>query len=180
MTTYITILRGINVSGHNLIKMDALKKMYETLGFSHIKTYVQSGNVIFASNQSDTQKIESKITAQIRMDFGFEVPVIVLTIDQLREIIEQNPFSTNTGKEERFMHVTFLEKEPKDFVAKDLEAKLQNREAFHFSGKAIYLYCPDGYGKTKLNNGFIENKLKVTATTRNWKTTNELLRLATT
>jgi uncharacterized protein (DUF1697 family) len=179
MITYISILRGINVSGQKLIKMDALKKMYENLKLENIRTYVQSGNVIFSTNETDPKKLENKISKQIEKDFDFEVPVIVLTAQTLQYIVEHNPFAKDKKKDISFLHVTFLADQPKEFDKKSIEDKREGGEEIQFSKNAIYLYCPHGYGNTKLNNNFLERVVKVKATTRNWKTTNELLRLAT-
>ncbi len=178
MTTYISILRGINVSGKRLIKMDALKKMYENLNFDNIQTYVQSGNVVFLSKENDPKKLEKIISSKIKSEFGFDVPVIVLSAKTLEKIIESNPFTKDKLKDVSFLHVTFLADKVAQLDKESIiEKKLPNEE-IRFAPNAVYLYCPDGYGRTKLNNNFLENKLKVTATTRNWKTTNELLKLA--
>lgn len=179
MTTYISILRGINVSGQKIIKMDALKRMYEKLNFENVQTYVQSGNVIFSVKETDTKVIEKIILSQIEKEFGFDVPVIVLSAKTLETIIENNPFTKDNSKEPQFLHVTFLADNPAEFNKEKIVEKKQAGEEIAFTQNAVYLYCPNGYGNTKLNNNFLENKLKVKATTRNWKTTNELLRLAT-
>lgn len=179
MTTYISILRGINVSGQKLVKMDALKNMYEKLCFENIQTYVQSGNIIFSSEQSDVKNLELTISTQIKSDFGFEVPVIVLNVETLKTIIEDNPFANDTSKDISFLHVTILADNPIQFDKESILDKRQSNEEIEFTSRAIYLYCPNGYGKTRLNNNFLETKLKVSATTRNWKTTTELLKLAT-
>lgn len=178
MKTYISILRGINVSGHKIIKMEALRTSYENMGFSNVKTYVQSGNVIFSYEDIEINKLEEQIFQQIKKDFGFDVPIIVLSVEKLEEIIKGNPFLKDKSKEESFMHVTFLasKSETNNFDA--IEEKKQDNEDIVFSNYAVYLYCPNGYGNTKLNNNFIETKLKVRATTRNWKTTNELFQIA--
>ncbi len=178
MITYISILRGINVSGQKIIKMDDLKKMYENLKFENIQTYVQSGNVTFSSKQNDAKKIEKIISAQIKIEFGFDVPVIVLSAKALEVIIENNSFAKDKLKDTSFLHVTFLANSPTKFDKESIIKKKQINEEIEFTSSAIYLYCPNGYGKTKLNNNFLETKLNVTATTRNWKTTNELLKLA--
>ncbi len=178
MNTYISILRGINVSGQKLIKMDALKKMYENLNFENIKTYVQSGNVIFLSKQNDPKKLEKIISSQINADFSFEVPVIVFDVKTLESIIENNPFAKDKLKNISFLYVTFLATNPSQLAIETILEKKQENEEIEFTSNAIYLYCPNGYGKTKLNNNFLETRLKVTATTRNWKTTNELVKLA--
>lgn len=180
MATYISILRGINVGGQKIIRMNDLRKLYENLGFYNIVTYVQSGNIVFTEDEkiSETGKLEQKISHQIEKEFGFEVPVIILSTDQLKQIINENPFTKDPDKNQAFLHVTFLSSQPADYDFKAIEAKKQNGEETAFSGNAVYLYCPNGYGKTKLTNNFIEAKLKVGATTRNWKTVNEILKIA--
>lgn len=179
MTTYISILRGINVSGQKLIKMDALKTMYESLNFKDIQTYVQSGNVVFSAKENNPKVLEKIISSEIESAFGFDVPVIVLNITTLKSIIDKNPFTKDKQKDVSFLHVTFLADPPKTFDKESIAHKKQINEEIEFTPNAIYLYCPNGYGKTKLNNNFLESKLNVNATTRNWKTTNELLKLAT-
>jgi len=178
MTTYISLLRGINVSGHNLITMKALCKSYQNLGFSDVITYLQSGNVIFSDRDRETDALELDISHMIKKDFGFEVPVIVLSAGSLSQIINNNPLTSQIDKDLSFQHVTFLSTAFKDFDIRTIESKKQGGEEVYFVKNAIYLYCPNGYGKTKLTNNFFETKLKLTATTRNWKTTNELLTIA--
>ena len=177
MKTYISILRGINVSGQKLIKMGALKKMYAGLHFENVQTYVQSGNVIFSAKATDFKELENKISEQIEKDFGFEVPVIILDGDKLETIIKQNPFTKDNQKDSTFLHITFLAEQSKSIDKVSIEAKKLPNEAIEFSENAVYLYCPNGYGKTKLHNNFLESKLKVKCTTRNWKTVNEIMRL---
>lgn len=179
MTTYISILRGINVSGKKLIKMDVLKRMYENLNFLNVKTYVQSGNVVFNYKEADVSVLKEIISKELERCFGFVVPVILLTADTLQTIIDQNPFNNDSSKDKLHLYVTFLAEKPKQYDAYIFENIKQDGEEFHFSDNAVYLYIPNGYGKTKLTNNLLENKLKVVATTRNWKTTNELLELAT-
>ncbi len=178
MIIYISILRGINVSGQKLIKMEALRKLYVNLGFEDVRTYIQSGNVVFTGGEFDLRSLEQKIAQQIKTEFDFEVPVIVMTIDQLKMSIDNNPFLSDPTKEHSFLHLTFLASPPKSFDKEAIESKKQGAEDFHFVDNVIYLYCPHGYGKTKLTNTFIEAKLKVRATTRNWKTVNQLLLIA--
>ena len=178
MVIFVSILRGINVSGHNLISMDALRKMYKDLGFSNITTYVQSGNVVFTSTNTDPEKLEKKIAQQLKNSFGFDVPVIVLTIDKLQRIIDNNPFSKDLSKDQVFLHVTFFSSKPDMQQVSTIEEKKPAGEEIAVTEHAVYLYCPNGYGNTKLSNTFLEAKLKVEATTRNWKTTNKLLEIA--
>ena len=178
MTTYISILRGINVSGKKLIKMDALKAMYEQLGFQNAITYVQSGNVVFSSEIEDSKNLEQLIKTKIKEVFDFEVPIIVLTKDELAEIVANNPFSKDATKDKEFLHFTFLAAQPGNINVEDIASKKQEGEDIAFSNKVIYLYCPLGYGNTKLSTNFLESQLKVEATTRNYNTTTALLKLA--
>jgi uncharacterized protein (DUF1697 family) len=177
MNIYISLLRGINVGGQKIIKMNDLKKLYENSGMLHVKTYLQSGNVVFVSNELDTQKITKKITEQIQLKFGFEVHVLLLTEETLKEIIKQNPFKNIADLKPQHLQITFLSDKINNVNLSEIESKKQPEEQCVIINHAVYLYCPNGYGKTKLHNQFFETKLKVKGTTRNWKTTNELIHL---
>lgn len=176
MITYISLLRGINVSGKNSIKMDALKKAFEEAGFYNVTTYIQSGNIIFNSNETNSKSLEQLIFNIILNKFGFNVPVTILTIDELEQSLNKNPFSNNS--DEKFIHFTFLKDLPTISYEKEINNKKALNEEIKIINKTIYLYCPDGYGKTKLTNNYLEKVLKVSATTRNLKTTNQLLTIA--
>ena len=178
MHTYISILRGINVSGHKMIKMDALRKMFGDLNFKNVKTYIQSGNVIFEDKTTDHKDLEQRIEKQILQNFGFNVPVMVKDKNELKSVLKNNPFLHQRSEDINKLHITFLSGE---FGPADVEKIRQGQyeaDEFIISGKVIYLFCPNGYGRTKLTNNFFENKLKVVATTRNWKTLNELINMA--
>jgi uncharacterized protein (DUF1697 family) len=178
VSTFISILRGINVSGQKTIKMDSLRMSYESLGLKNVTTYVQSGNVVFSAGKESADELAEKITGMIRRDFSFDVPVIVMSDETLRKIIDANPFAIDTDVDPSFLHVTFLSSKPDHFDKELIEGKRQKDERIAFTDDAVYLYCPHGYGRTGLNNNFLENKLGVSATTRNWKTTLELLKIA--
>jgi uncharacterized protein (DUF1697 family) len=171
-------LRGINVSGHKMIKMDALKEMYKDLHFTNIQTYIQSGNVIFQNIESKQKGLGQIISNELMRKFGFGIPVIVLDTFELKEIIEKNPFASDKTKDISHLHITFLSSKPELIDNGLFYQKKAPGEEFAITEKAVYLYCPKGYGQTKLTNAFFENKLKVGATTRNWKTTLELHRIA--
>ncbi len=177
MNRYLSILRGINVSGKNMIRMEVLRKMYEALGFTDVTSYLQSGNVIFCTEDPDTEAVAGRISARIKEEFGYAVPVLVLTPSEIREALIVNPFLSDPSKDPAYFHVTFLSAEPAAIPRDALDAKRGPGEEIAFAGKAAYLYCPNGYGNTKLHNTFLEKALKVTATTRNWKTTTELGRM---
>jgi len=174
MAVFISLLRGINVSGQKIIKMTDLKSMFEELGYTNVKTYLQSGNVIFETDNKESDCLEEDISAQINIKFGFDVPVLVLSSIQLMNIVENNVYKADDSKDPAFLHITFLASGPKDFDFESINGKRAKGEEITIKENAVYLYCPDGYGKTKLTNNFLETKLKVSATTRNWKTVTEL------
>jgi len=178
MPTYISILRGINVSGQKLIKMKSLQEMYEKSGFKDVRTYIQSGNIVFNTDPTDSEKLENLISKEILKYFGFEVPVLVLQTKELKNISEHNPFIGERKENISFLHVTFLSAMPDDKHVEDLLTLKYLPDEYYIDDRAIYLFCPHGYGRTKLNNTFFEKKLKVKATTRNWKTVIELVRIS--
>lgn len=178
MPVYIALLRGINVSGQKNIRMEKLRASFAALGFSDVATYIQSGNVVFKAAKTDPVKLAAQITQKILADFGFDVPVLVKSAAELAAVLKMNPLLKPTGLNEAKLHVTFLSATaPKDTAAilKPIAAK---SEMFAVTGREIYLYCPEGYGATKLANGVIEKKLSVQATTRNWKTVGILSAMA--
>jgi len=179
MTTYISLLRGINVSGQKRIQMTALKEIYEELNFSNIQTFIQSGNVVFQYIESDLHDLALNISNEIQKRFGFFVPIIVLTAPELEDIIKKNPFLEDITKNKDHQCVTFLDSQPVEIDLEIITKVKQEGEEFAINGKAVYLFCPYGFARTKLTNVFLEKKLKVNATTRNWKTTTELLMIAT-
>ena len=176
--TYIAILRGINVSGKNMVKMPALVKAFESIGFENVRSYVQSGNVVFQSEPIGPERLQRLISEQIEKDLGLSVPLLVLEEIYLKQVIENNPFVKRQDIDLAKLHVTFLAQEPDQEKISKIDSDKYNPDEFIFDKKVIYLNCPGGYGKTKLHNNFFEGKLKVDATTRNWKTVNALVELA--
>lgn len=175
MAIFLSILRGINVSGQKQIKMADLKNLYEELGLKNVKTYIQSGNVVFESKTA--AKLSQKIEQKIKDHYSFDVPVIIRTKEELQKAIEHNPFLKQKNIEVDKLHITFLSEQPSKENIKATEAFDYSPDQFHISEKEVYIHCPNGYGNTKINNTFFEKKLKVGATTRNWKTSNELLKM---
>ena len=176
---YISLLRGINVAGKKKIIMKDLKALYESLGLGDVITYIQSGNVIFESDEKNDVLID-KIENTITQKYGFDVPVQIRTVNDFKHIIEVCPYSDLDLVEEgtRVM-VTFLEAVPSAENIDKLISYVKEPERLVLVGKEVYLHCPNGYGKTKLNNNFIEKKLLVGATTRNWKSVVKLYTLGT-
>lgn len=173
MNKYVALLRGINVSGQKIIKMDALKSIFEALEFQNVKTYIQSGNVIFEASVTEHELLAESIEMQLRVELGYEITVVVKTLSELEEVIQHNPFTENEASEGK-LYVSFLSKEP---VAEDLAALLsvQNGvDEIRALDREVYILCRQGYGKSQFSNNFIEKKLRVPATTRNWQTVNKL------
>ncbi|MBN2772699.1 MAG: DUF1697 domain-containing protein [Prolixibacteraceae bacterium] len=177
MNTYIALLRGINVSGQKLIKMADLKKLIESLGFEKVATYIQSGNIVFRSPETNRDSLKLKIMNALSKKYDFNVPVTILKHEELEFASLNNPFINEKNKEIKFLHITFLERKPDSDRISDLKSIASGNDEFIISGKLIYLFCPDGYGRTNYTNNFFENKLKTDATTRSWKTLNAILEL---
>ena len=157
-----------------------LRKLYEELGFSNITTYIQSGNVVFNSKkQEDDQVLALRIEQSIEKAYGFAVPVIVRTVDEMRHIVSANPFFQENSTEVERLHLTFLKEIPSSEKIDQIKKVDFTPDAFAVVGKDVFIYCLGRYSDTKLSNQFFENKLKTTATTRNWKTVKKLLALAT-
>ena len=160
------------------MKMDRLRTLFEKLGSAAVRSYVQSGNVVFECGEASPTELSEKLEARVREDFGLSIPVFVKSAKELRSVSKRNPFVKQKGIDQSGLYVTFLsEKPPKIFTTK-LELLATNFEQFQLSNRELYLYCPNGYGKTKLSNTTIEKKLSVVATTRNWRTVNSLLQMA--
>ncbi len=178
MQKYISMLRGINVSGQKKIKMDALRALYAALHFKNVKSYIQSGNVIFESDELDMSSLARQIGAQIEQTFGFLVPIMIRTPEQFHDLLENNPFLGEKTEDIKQLYVTFLDEAPPIGALDALVKFATKSEEFHLHGKEIYLFYPNGAGRSKLSNNLIERKLGVTATTRNWRTVNKLADLS--
>ena len=175
MPAYIAMLRGINVTGHNPIKMEQLRALCDRLGYQKIETYVQSGNLVFQAETESPALLSKRIRESILDSFGFETPVIVRTSKEMEHVVANNPFLKEKDVDSSKLHVTFLADVVHKSSLKTLEKLATSQDRFHQASREVYLYCPEGYGRTKLSNNAIEKALSVTATTRNWRTTNVLL-----
>jgi uncharacterized protein (DUF1697 family) len=177
MPTYVAMLRGINVGSGKIVKMERLRASFEALGFDRVRTYVQSGNVFFESEQKSAAVLSKRVEEKIQRDFGFAVPVLLKTSKEMEQTVSDNPLVKEKGIDHSKLHVTFLSDPPPKTAVKALEPLATGRERFRILNREIYLYCPDGYGRTKLSNNAIEKKFSVVATTRNWRTVNTLLEM---
>lgn len=179
MANYISMLRGINVSGQKKIKMAELRAIYESAGFAKVATYIQSGNVVFSSSSTNTSEITKSIEDQVKKKLGYTVAVILRSANEFRKIINHNPFIGTEQIDTSKLHITFLSDKPSKEKIEALEPTIGSSEQFQTIGKEVYLYCPNGYARTELSNNFFEKKLALSATTRNWNTINKLHNIAT-
>ena len=177
MENFVAILRGINVGGNRKILMLDLKALFTSLGFLDVKTYIQSGNVGFASDvKVEISVMEQRIEDAILQEFGFDVPVLVRTAEEIKQIEKQNPFLDQADEEQ--LHVTFLGSAVSENQIENLKLELYLPDKCVIIGKEAYIFCSGKYSDSKLTNKFFESKLKMTATTRNWKTVKQLVLLS--
>ena len=167
---YIAFIRGINVGKNKLIPMDTLKSLFSDMGFSNIKTYLRSGNVIFESENLDTDNIEREISNKIEKSFGFWVDSIVKTENDFYSVVTNNPYEDNSIKE---LYITMFKEKIDENLSKELIIEYESidtNDKFRIVEKEIYLSLKSKYHKTKFNNNYFESKLNNISTTRNWKT----------
>jgi uncharacterized protein (DUF1697 family) len=166
--THLALLRGINVGGKNVLPMKDLTKMFSDAGCTAVRTYIQSGNVIFETPSSAPEIVEL-VETKIEKRFGFRVPMILRTSQQLLKTIRDNPFLA-AGAHEKALHVYFLADRPNTRAIATLDPARSAPDAFHVLGQEIYLHMPNGMGRTKLTNAYFDSKLSTTCTARNWAT----------
>jgi uncharacterized protein (DUF1697 family) len=178
MPVWISMLRGVNVGSHNRIKMDALRTLYESVKLEDPRTYVQSGNVIFRAKEKNGDLLARKIQSAIERKFKFTPTVVVRTAKEMRETIDANPFAGRNDVEPGKLLVTFLSAEPAKEARSALAAFNDFPEELHLRGRELYIYFPNGAGKSKLPWSKVEKFLKVQGTARNWNSVNAMLELA--
>lgn len=172
MQTYIALLRGVNVGGHRKVPMIKLRQLLTNIGLSNVKTYIQTGNVVFKSEENSTEQLKNNIEKAIENYFGFEVVTLVKTVLVLQQIFDNCPFDT-TKKEQSYFVI--LSQIPKKALVKDANQKVYPNEVFYILNNCIYFYAEKGYGKAKFSLNYFEKKLQVSASARNYKTMLKLL-----
>lgn len=177
MTKYLALLRGINVSGHNMIKMDALKKMLDSMGFQNVETYIQSGNVFLESEEENAASIGFKIKQEISKVFGYDVPVIMISKSNLELCFKNNPFLKEKDCDIKKLYVAYISKELTAEAINDLKISNIKPDEAAIDSNRIYIKYAIGAGKTNLDQKYIEKKLNVVATIRNWNTVTKLLEM---
>lgn len=177
LQTYVVLLRGINVGGKTKISMSDLRTLLTELGAEDVRTHLQSGNAVLRSRMAATQ-LMAAVEKAIARELSLEVTVLVRTGTQLAKVVANNPFARR-AKAPAKVHVAFLAAAPGRARVQALDVKRGAPDEFRVAGREIYLYYPNGYGRTKINNAYFEKQLGVAATTRNWNTVTKLAELAT-
>ena len=177
MTTHLALLRGINVSGHNMIKMEALKTTLEAVSFQNVQTYIQSGNVFVDSEDENAAAVGFKINQEIFKVFGHEVPVVVIGKTDLESCFKNNPFLKEAVLDIKKLYVAFVSTTLQSESINDLKMSQVKPDEASIDASRIYIKYSVGAGKTRFDQKYIEKKLNVTATIRNWNTVTQLLKL---
>ena len=175
MQTYIALLRGINVGGHRKVPMAELRELFVKSGMKNVKSYIQSGNVVFQSSNKDSEVLETTIKKNILDKFGYDVPVLVKTKEDLAIIYNNCPFIDAEKTESYFV---FLSAIPDKILVEEASQKTYPDDVYVILNDCIYLFCSKGYGLTKFNLSYFEKKLNINATARNYKTMVKLLALS--
>lgn len=177
MYTHLALLRGINVSGHNMIKMDVLKSLLEQAGFVNVRTYIQTGNVFVDSKEENSASIGFTIKQEIFKQLGLEVPVVVIGKKELESCFTSNPFLKASHVDEKKLYVAFVSKELTSLAINDLKMSQFKPDEASIDQNRIYIMYAVGPGNTRLDQKYIEKKLNVVATIRNWNTVTKLLEM---
>ncbi|MHB1505251.1 MAG: DUF1697 domain-containing protein [Sulfobacillus sp.] len=171
MPSHLALLRGINVGGHNMVAMSDLKRLFIRCGCSDVTTYLQTGNVLF--DASGALPTEAELEAAVAQDLAVTTRVLVRSREELAQICSNSPFAQWAGDPAQ-LYLAFLNATPDAQRVAEFSVPAGGSERFWIAGRQIYLQYPDGYGRTKLTNGYIEQRLGVVATTRNWRVTKQL------
>ncbi len=178
MPVYVALLRAVNLGAHNRMKMSRLQEVCAGLGFARVATYIQSGNVVFSLSKGSAAAASKMLEKAIRREFCFDVRVFCRSAEEMGAVIRRNPLAKVKGIDTGKLHVSFLSEVPVAAAVKKLESFAAGGEQLRCAGTELYLYCPQGYGRSKLANLNVERVLKVAATTRNWRTVNTLAAMA--
>lgn len=171
---YIAFLRGINVGGKNKVKMETLREVCATIRFENVKTYINSGNVIFETKKTDEKKLAEKLGEAIEKEFGLKIKVIVRTADEIEEIVKNNPFA-GQFENDKDLHVFFLDEEMPSEKAELLLSNNTENEQYFVRGREIFCLLKIGVSDSLMGKDYIAKKLKVSSTARNWRTVKKVL-----
>lgn len=173
MISYVALLHGINLIGQRPVSIDELNKYFENAGFTNIRAFLQTGNVLFDSDETNESAIQNNIENFLYSNFGYRVTALIRMIHDVKKVIKNNPFDNLTPAEKQNLYVTFLSNLPAPALRGALGVYSNDAEYARVVNKEVYVYSPN-YGLTCFSNNFIERKLGVTATTRNWATITKL------
>jgi uncharacterized protein (DUF1697 family) len=176
LSTHVALLRGVNLGGKNLLPMRELAQMFVGAGCSDVRTYIQSGNVIFRAAPGLLEGFPDRMTKQIAERFGCRTPVILRTAKQFADAVRDNPFA-KAAADEKALHVYFLASLPNAQDVARLDPERSRPDAFSVHNREIYLHLPNGMARTKLTNSYFDSKLATTSTARNWRTVLKLFEL---
>ncbi len=175
MNRYVAFLRAVNVGGRR-VKMDELRAWFSQAGYNDVSTYIQSGNVVFTDNGVNISEMEIDIATMLEAHLGFDVATFIYTPTQLKHLIEGCPYKV--VPDHMALHVSLLSHIPQDALIHTLHAFQNDNEQYYIAGRVAYIMVLRGkYGETKFSNTFLEKKLKLQATTRNWATISKLAQL---
>jgi uncharacterized protein (DUF1697 family) len=177
MSRNVAFLRGINVSGQKIIKMEKLKEIFESMKFRNVRTYIQSGNVLLDSPAADSGKLTNKIESSLKKSLGYDVPVMIRSISEIEKIIKRNPFQKAKLDDSLRLYISFLSEEPDDELKKQLLNSTDEIAEYKITGREVYTLYKRTKAKHPFSNNFVEKKLKVKATTRQWNVVKELFEL---
>lgn len=177
MTAVVGMLRGVNVGGHNKISMEALRAICVALKLRNPQTYIQSGNVVFCSSEPDLKKLADRMEAGIEKRLGFRPSVILRAISDMRNVVARNPFDSRHGLDPAKLAVFFLADVPTTEIRNKVLAIKVGPEELRIEGRELYIYFPDGMGRSKLP-AVLDRTLKMPATARNWNTVGKLRAMA--
>jgi uncharacterized protein (DUF1697 family) len=178
MPVFVSMLRGVNVGGHNKLKMEELRALYESLGFRNPQSFIQSGNVVFATKERNCAVLAQRIGEAIERKFVFRPAVLLRTVSELRTVIARNPFRREKGIDPGKLAVTFLEVEPEAEIREKLLAIKCEPEQLRVQERELYIYFPNGMARPKLSMPMVERILKTACTGRNWNSVQKLFELA--
>ena len=175
--THVALLRGINVGGKNPLPMKALAEEFVAAGCGDVRTFIQSGNVIFSAPPGmDEGELAHLLGERLAERFGYTAPLALRTTEELRAAIANNPYLA-LGAPEESLHVMFLTGIPNPQAVEKLDPDRSPGDEYQVIGREIYLRLPNGMARTKLTNAYFDTKLGVTSTARNWRTTTKLLEM---
>jgi uncharacterized protein (DUF1697 family) len=180
MPVVVCMLRGINVGGHNIVKMEALRALCSALKFRNPQTYVQSGNVVFETTEADSETVSKKLEKAFAKEFGFQPTIILRTAAEIRSAMERNPFAGRSKIEPDKLLVSFLARDPGDAVREKVREFKSEVEEIRIDGREMYIYFPNGMARPKFSWAALDKLLQTPATGRNWNSVTKLLQMAET